>query len=98
MRTVVSEFHRPNQADACDRFEAGKRCCTRSDVRGERVLLDADLATLYGVATGALNQAVKRNLERFPADFMFQLSIEEWEGSKDDCDLKACAQACDHNL
>lgn len=47
-------------------------------VRGERVLLDADLATLYGVATGALNQAVKRNLERFPADFMFQLSIEEW--------------------
>ena len=49
-------------------------------VRGERVLLDADLATLYGVATGALNQAVKRNLERFPADFMFQLSIEEWGG------------------
>ncbi len=49
-------------------------------VRGERVLLDADLATLYGVATGALNQAVKRNLERFPADFMFQLSIEEWAG------------------
>jgi len=47
-------------------------------VRGERVLLDADLATLYGVATGDLNQAVKRNLERFPADFMFQLSVEEW--------------------
>ena len=48
-------------------------------VRGERVLLDADLAALYGVSTKALNQAVKRNLERFPADFMFQLSIEHWD-------------------
>ena len=48
-------------------------------VRGEKVLLDADLAELYGVATKVLNQAVKRNLERFPQDFMFQLSAEEWE-------------------
>lgn len=48
-------------------------------VRGERVLLDADLAALYGVSTKALNQAVKRNLERFPADFMFQLLIEQWD-------------------
>lgn len=48
-------------------------------VRGERVLLDADLAALYGVSTKALNQAVKRNLERFPGDFMFQLSIEQWD-------------------
>lgn len=47
-------------------------------VRGERVLLDADLAVLYGVPTKALNQAVKRNRERFPADFMFQLTAEEW--------------------
>ena len=39
-------------------------------LRGERVLLDADLATLYGVTTGALNRAVKRNHDRFPADFM----------------------------
>ena len=39
-------------------------------VRGEKVLLDADLAMLYGVETGALNRAVKRNIERFPADFM----------------------------
>jgi len=46
--------------------------------RGERVLLDADLAVLYGVPTKALNQAVKRNAERFPADFMFQLTAEEW--------------------
>lgn len=46
-------------------------------LRGERVLLDADLAALYGVQTGALNQAVKRNLDRFPEDFMFQLSAGE---------------------
>ena len=45
--------------------------------RGEKVLLDADLAVLYGVATGVLNRAVKRNASRFPADFMFQLSPEE---------------------
>jgi len=49
-------------------------------VRGEKVLLDADLAGLYGVTTKALNQAVKRNVERFPGDFMFQLSLEEWAG------------------
>ena len=48
-------------------------------VRGEKVLLDADLAMLYGVETGALNRAVKRNLDRFPGDFMFQLSAPEWE-------------------
>jgi len=42
-------------------------------VRSEKVLLDADLAMLYGVETGALNRAVKRNLDRFPADFMFPL-------------------------
>jgi len=46
-------------------------------VRGERVLFDADLAALYRVSTKALNQAVKRNRDRFPADFMFRLSQEE---------------------
>ncbi|HML96500.1 MAG TPA: ORF6N domain-containing protein [Thermodesulfobacteriota bacterium] len=46
-------------------------------LRGQRVVLDADLAVLYGVETGALNQAVKRNIERFPEDFMFQLSKDE---------------------
>ena len=51
-------------------------------VRGEKVLLDADLAMLYGVETGALNRAVKRNIERFPADFMLQLTPEEWENLK----------------
>src|SRR5438093_13634032 len=46
-------------------------------VRGERVMLDADLAALYGVETGYLNLAVRRNLTRFPEDFMFQLTAEE---------------------
>ncbi len=47
-------------------------------LREQRVMLDADLAELYGVATKVLVQAIKRNLVRFPADFMFQLSAEEW--------------------
>lgn len=46
-------------------------------VRGQKVLLDADLAELYGVATKVLVQAVKRNLQRFPADFMFHLTEQE---------------------
>jgi len=48
-------------------------------IRGQRVMLDRDLAALYGVTTGNLNKAVQRNLERFPADFMFQLNAEEAE-------------------
>jgi len=54
-------------------------------IRGHRVILDHDLARLYGVATKMLNQAVKRNLDRFPEDFMFQLTkaeTEEWERLK----------------
>jgi ORF6N domain-containing protein len=46
-------------------------------LRGERVILDSDLAVLYGVSTSALNQAVKRNRERFPGDFMFALTTQE---------------------
>jgi hypothetical protein len=46
-------------------------------IRAQRVILDADLARIYGVTTKALNQAVKRNRERFPSDFMFQLAAEE---------------------
>jgi hypothetical protein len=46
-------------------------------IRGQRVLLDRDLAALYGVTTSNLNKAVKRNLDRFPADFMFQLTMDE---------------------
>jgi ORF6N domain len=48
-------------------------------IRGEKVMLDSDLASLYGVTTKALVQAVKRNTERFPSDFMFQLSSTEFE-------------------
>ena len=48
-------------------------------IRGQRVMLDRDLAALYGVETGNLNKAVQRNPERFPADFMFQLTPEEAE-------------------
>ncbi len=47
-------------------------------IRNEKVLLDADLAELYGVETRALKQAVRRNGDRFPEDFMFQLSMDEW--------------------
>ena len=45
-------------------------------IRGQKVMLDADLADLYGVGTKVLIQAVKRNLDRFPKDFMFQLQPE----------------------
>jgi hypothetical protein len=47
-------------------------------IRGEKVMLDSDLAELYGVGTGALNQAVSRNEERFPDDFSFYLTDSEW--------------------
>jgi hypothetical protein len=55
-------------------------------VRGQKVLLDADLAAIYGVATKALNQAVKRNAGRFPADFLFQLTSEEKAEVVTNCD------------
>jgi ORF6N domain len=48
-------------------------------VRGQRVVIDADLAALYGVPTKRFNQAVKRNLAKFPADFMFALTQDEWD-------------------
>ena len=46
-------------------------------IRGQKVLLDVDLAELYGVPTKVLNQAIRRNLQRFPPDFMFQLNEQE---------------------
>lgn len=55
-------------------------------VRGHKVMLDADLARLYGVGTKALNQAVKRNKERFPEDFMFQLTKREKTEVVTNCD------------
>jgi hypothetical protein len=56
-------------------------------IRGEKVLLDSDLALIYGVATKALNQAVRRNIERFPPDFRFQLTRAE---------RTEVVTACDH--
>ncbi|HKW27758.1 MAG TPA: ORF6N domain-containing protein [Verrucomicrobiae bacterium] len=51
-------------------------------IRGQRVMLDRDLAAMYGVSTGNLNKAVQRNLDRFPADFMFRLTAEEARASR----------------
>jgi len=51
-------------------------------IRGQKVMLDSDLAELYGVETKRLNEQVKRNASRFPDDFMFQLTIQEWENLK----------------
>ncbi|HOW17159.1 MAG TPA: ORF6N domain-containing protein, partial [bacterium] len=48
-------------------------------IRGVQVMLDSDLAALYGVGVKRLNEQVKRNIERFPVEFMFQLTIEEYE-------------------
>ncbi|MCQ2311026.1 MAG: ORF6N domain-containing protein, partial [Paludibacteraceae bacterium] len=51
-------------------------------IRGVQVMLDSDLARFYGITTGNLNKAVKRNIKRFPEDFMFQLTKEEVEDSR----------------
>jgi hypothetical protein len=51
-------------------------------IRGQKVMLDSDLAEMYGVETRVLNQAVNRNIDRFPADFMFQLTKAEYENLK----------------
>lgn len=51
-------------------------------IRDKKVMLDKDLAELYGVTTGNLNKAVGRNIKRFPGDFMFQVTKEEWENLK----------------
>ena len=51
-------------------------------IRGEKVMLDADLATLYGVSTKALNQAFRRNRNRFPSDFVFQLTKTEYDSMR----------------
>ena len=48
------------------------------EIRGYRILLDSDLAELYGVEVKRLNESVKRNIERFPSDFMFKLTQKEW--------------------
>ena len=57
-------------------------------LRGQKVMLDRDLAEMYGVEVRVLNQAVKRNATRFPEDFMFQLSKEENDFSTQVCSLR----------
>jgi phage regulator Rha-like protein len=52
------------------------------DIRGQKVMFDRDLAELYGVELKVMNQAVKRNIDRFPLDFMFQLTDEEWKNQR----------------
>ena len=62
------------------------------EIRGQKVILDRDLAALYQVETKVLNQAVKRNKKRFPEDFMFQLTHQEWmkvSVNEDVADLKS---------
>jgi len=54
---------------------------TIRQIRWQKVLLDKDLAALYGVETKVLNQAIKRNIDRFPEDFMFQLTEDEFSSS-----------------
>ena len=56
------------------------------NIRGIQVIVDSDLAVFYEVSTKALNQAVKRNIERFPSDFMFQLTRDEKTKLVTDCD------------
>ena len=63
-------------------------------VRNQKVMMDSDLAEMYGVETKVLNQAVKRNLDRFPEDFMFKLSNEEWK----DLQARIEEQNEDHSL
>jgi len=59
------------------------------EIRGQKVMLDFDLADLYQVQTKILNQAVKSNADRFPKDFMFRLNKKEWDFSKvTNCDLR----------
>lgn len=55
-------------------------------VRGEKVILDVDLAALYGIETRVLNQALTRNAERFPPDFLFRLTRQEWRELITNCD------------
>ena len=55
-------------------------------IRGEKVIIDADLAEAYGVTTKALNQAIRRNSDRFPSDFMFRLTKEEKDEVVTNCD------------
>src|SRR5438270_10698677 len=69
----------PKSSNKLTADQLGRLIC---EIRGERVMLDSDLASIYDVETKALNRAVKRNRYRFPKDFMFQLSEDEWKNLK----------------
>ena len=84
-----------NMTDITEKIENGELVTNRDqlvvvdnieplikEIRGQQVMLDKDLATLYGVETRTLNQAVKRNIQRFPSDFRFQLTMEECSKSQ----------------
>ena len=58
-------------------------------IRNQKVMLDKELAELYQVATGVLNQAVQRNIKRFPSDFMFQLTEQEWANLKSQIEISS---------
>jgi len=62
------------------------------EIRGQKVMLDSDLAILYEVETFNLNKAVKRNIKRFPVDFMFQLTKDEWENLTFQNGISSCKQ------
>ena len=77
VKVEVSYEQLPDDAVNYDLKNADIESLIRT-IRGQKVMVDFDLAMLYGVKTKALNQAVKRNIKRFPDDFMFQLTNEEW--------------------
>src|SRR5580704_1587187 len=66
------------------------------EIRGQKVMLDFDLAELYGVETRVFNQAVKRNIDRFPEDFMFRLTTEEWDALKYSSQMMTSADIVDN--
>src|SRR5437764_14417788 len=69
----------PKSSNKLTTGQLGRLIC---EIRSERVMLDSDLASIYGVETKALNRAVKRNRDRFPGDFVFQISANEWKTLK----------------
>ena len=77
-KTVVAECENPQfTVTNCDLKNINIESLIRT-VRGQKVMVDFDLAMLYGVLNKRLNEQVKRNIERFPDDFMFQLTKDEW--------------------
>ena len=82
---VANSFLESDQRPSGDRKDISIESLIHT-IRGQKVMLDFDLAMLYGTETKALNQAVKRNTERFPDDFIFQLSKQEMQELVTNCD------------